>query len=344
MNRRPIVAVDVFCGAGGLTYGLRQVGIKVIRGIDIDVHAKKTYESNNPGAKFVNKDIKRITANEITENIDRSKTLFLLAGCAPCQPFSMQNRKQTVRDSRRSLMSSFARLVDEIVPEYVLVENVPGFMKKSNIYHTEFIKILKRHKYKYAEDILNAAEFGVPQKRKRYVIIASKASTISLPVGTYGNNGKAFKTVADAIKKYPRLKAGGSNRSVPNHVCRSLSLKNLERIALVPRNGGSRNQLPANLTLDCHKNHSGHSDVYGRMRWGMPAPTLTCKCTSFTNGRFGHPTQNRPISVREAAALQTFPDSYVFYGDITKISAHIGNAVPVLLAKKLGLVFKKQNS
>jgi DNA (cytosine-5)-methyltransferase 1 len=341
--KNEIIGIDVFCGCGGLTLGLRQAGINVVKGIDIDKTVEKTYTDNNPGTVFLNKDVKELSKKDLVDEIDRQKASLLLAGCAPCQPFSMQNRQQTMRDSRRSLMSSFARLVDEIVPEYVLVENVPGFMKESNVFHIEFIKVLKRHKYKYAEGILNAAEFGVPQKRKRYVLIASKASTISLPVGTYGNNGKAFKTVADAIKKYPRLQAGGSNRSVPNHVCRSLSPKNLERIALVSRNGGSRNQLPARLTLDCHKNHSGHSDVYGRMRWDMPAPTLTCKCTSFTNGRFGHPTQNRSISVREAAALQTFPDSYVFYGDITRISAHIGNAVPVLLAKKLGLVFKRQN-
>jgi DNA (cytosine-5)-methyltransferase 1 len=337
-----IVAVDLFCGAGGLTAGLRKAGVKVVKGIDIDSEVEKTYKLNNPGSTFLNRDISEITAEDLIQGINRQNDLFLLAGCAPCQPFSLQNRTKR-RDKRKSLMKQVGRLIDLTKPDLVLVENVPGFINKKNRYHTEFIGILKKHKYFFSEGILNARDYGVPQNRRRYVLFASLRSKVSLPEATYGPGKLDYVTVKDAIAKYPRIKAGGSSKSFPNHSSRILSDLNLERLMIIPKDGGSRNSLPKALELKCHNEHNGHYDVLGRMRWDKPAPTLTCKCTSITNGRYGHPTQNRGISLREAAALQTFSDDYIFYGSKTSIAKQIGNAVPVLLAQKLGFALIATN-
>ena len=342
MKRNNITAIDFFCGAGGLTHGLRKAGIDVDKGIDIDGSAKKTYESNNPGSKFIKKDIRKVTTNHLLTGIDRSMNLLLFAACAPCQPFSTQNKIKKKRDSRRSLIEYFAELVDKVVPDYLIVENVRGFGKNSNVYRRTLISVLNRKKYKYSECIIKAEEYGIPQTRHRYVLVASLHGKIDLPKRMYGPGHRfPYKTVRNAIEKYPPIAAGTGIDSIPNHKSPKLSELNLERIKIVPRDGGSRSSLPGRLQLKCHKEYNGHSDVYGRMSWDKPSPTLTCKCNSISNGRFGHPEQDRAISLREAAALQTFPDNYVFVGNDTDIARHVGNAVPVLLSTKLGRVFVK---
>lgn len=330
-----VIAIDFFCGAGGLTFGLRRAGIKVLKGVDNDASVEKTYTENNLGSVFIKKDIREITSKELMKNIDRRGKKLLFAGCAPCQPFSRQNRKSG-RDNRRSLIRAFARLVKEVIPEYVMVENVPGFMKNSNVHREFLLEILKNLGYKFDEGVLDASEYGVPQKRKRYVLLASLGGEIKLPEGTYGKGKLPLATVRDAILKYPPIKAGESHVSIPNHSSRCLSETNLIRIRKIPKNGGSRSSLPKELRLSCHSKHNGHKDVYGRMSWDRPSPTLTCKCYSFTNGRFGHPEQDRAISFREAAALQTFPDNYVFHGNKTDVSKFIGNAVPIIFAQFIG--------
>ena len=335
MKKHNIVGIDVFCGAGGLTFGLSSSGINIITGVDIDGTVEKTYLANNPGVNFLKEDIKKIRSSDLIKDINREKNYFLLAGCAPCQPFSVQNRERK-NDSRKSLMAYFTKLVIKLLPDYIVVENVSGFTNSNNSYHKFLVRSLTKNGYWYDEGILNAADFGVPQNRYRYVLIASRNGPINLPKPKYGHNLKPYKTVLEVIRKYPPLRAGTYSELLPNHKARMLSSINLRRIRLVPKDGGSRSALPKNLELTCHKNHSGHSDAYGRMAWQKPAPTLTCRCTSFTNGRFGHPTQNRAISLREAAALQSFPDSYIFYGNDTDVARHIGNAVPVALAKCLG--------
>jgi DNA (cytosine-5)-methyltransferase 1 len=341
MKNGDITAIDFFCGAGGLTYGLRKAGINVIKGIDIDESAKDTYEKNNPGSKFISKDVRKLDTQTLLENVDRSKSLLLFAACAPCQPFSTQNKKRKEgNDPRRSLIEHFAELVDKILPDYIIVENVRGFGKNSNIHRNKLISVLNKNGYKYSEDVIRSEDYGVPQTRHRYVIVASIKGKISLPKPVYGPERRLpYKTVRDTISKYPQIEAGTGINLIPNHKSRRLLDVNLKRIRLVPKNGGSRNSLPARLQLKCHKEYKGHSDVYGRMRWDRPSPTLTCKCNSISNGRFGHPEQDRAISLREAAALQTFPDHYVFVGNDTDIARHIGNAVPVLLSTKLGKIF-----
>ena len=330
-----IICVDLFCGCGGLTKGLKDVGISVVKGIDVDITAKNTYEKNNPSSMFVEGDLRHMTADMIMDGIDRRGKSMLLAGCAPCQPFSQHNPNSD-GDRRKSLIRCVGAFVEKILPEYVLIENVPAFGNKSNTHHADFIRILKKNGYSFDGGIVNAVDYGVPQKRRRYLLLASRNKAIKIPSGAYGNEERGFRTVRDAIEKFPKIKAGENMPHMKNHIVPKLSKVNLARMRKIPNDGGSRRDLPPHMWLKCHQNHSGHTDTYGRMSWDMPAPTLTCKCTSISNGRFGHPEQNRAISVREAAALQTFPDGYVFCSSATRNAGHIGNAVPVLMASALG--------
>lgn len=341
-----IVAVDFFCGAGGATRGFRQAGIEVIKGIDIDATAKDTYEKNNPGSVFLEANVAKISVKKIMDDIDRKDKRLIFIGCAPCQPFSGLGRDKK-RDLRKPLIVYFGDLITQALPEYVFVENVPGFAKSGNRYFKKFLRMLTRAGYFYEWRILNAKDYGIPQNRKRFVLIGSRFAS---PNGKfirepgYGPGKKQYKTVRDAIARYPPIKAGQRHKEISNHVAKMLSDTNLMRMKNIPHNGGSRKQLPQHLVLECHKKHRGHSDVYGRMKWNTPSPTLTCRCTSITNGRFGHPTQNRGISAREAAALQTFPDNYTFYGNLAGIAKHIGNAVPVLFARRMAEGILKYDS
>ena len=323
-----IACVDLFCGAGGLTRGLLDAGIRVVRGVDTDGTARETYERNNPGSEFMQADIRKVTPSDIIDNVDRGGGL-LLAGCAPCQPFS-RHAPKGIADERRSLIECVGSLVERILPDFVLVENVPGF-RDGNQYRTEFLRMLDDNGYRVDDDVVDAKDYGVPQTRMRYVLLASRRGPISIPKG-----GDKHRTVRDAISKFPAIEAGKQDPGMPNHAAPSLSEKLLERLMLTPLNGGSRRHTPRRLWTGCHLNHTGHTDTYGRMRWDAPAPTLTCRCTSLSNGRFGHPEQHRAISVREAAAIQSFGNSYVFYSYMSRNAAHIGNAVPPRLAKALG--------
>ncbi|MFA6328364.1 MAG: DNA cytosine methyltransferase [Candidatus Micrarchaeia archaeon] len=338
---RKIIAVDFFCGAGGATHGLRKAGIKVLKGLDIDPSAKKTYERNNPGSKFVLADVQTVTEKSVMKGIRRRGKVLLFVGCAPCQPFSLHNRNPKPGDERKSLILSFGRLISKIRPEYIFVENVPRFGKEKNYFFRKFRKMLA-YKYVIQYGIMDAKDYGVPQSRKRFVLIGRLkgfGTDITIPLASHGHGLIPYVTVRDAISKYPRITTRSTSKFPPNHITQKLGPKNLQRIKLIRKDGGSRSDLPPELVLECHKTHRGHRDVYGRMAWNLPSPTLTCKCTSITNGRFGHPEQNRAITVREAAAIQTFPDKYIFYGNLKSISRHVGNAVPVSLAHVIGKMF-----
>lgn len=324
-----ITCIDLFCGAGGLTRGLLDAKIRVIRGVDTDGAVKETYERNNAGAEFVQADIRKISPSDIMDGVDRRGGL-LLAGCAPCQPFS-KHAPKNVRDKRRSLIKCIGSLVESILPDYVLIENVPGFLE-NNRHRIAFLKTLRDNGYHKDEQVVDAKDYGVPQTRRRYVLLASRKGPISVPKGR-----AKPKTVRDMIGNFPEIEAGlNDSPEVKNHVSSGLSDKLLERIKLTPPDGGSRRDTPRNLWTGCHLNHTGHTDTYGRMRWDEPAPTLTCRCISLSNGRFGHPEQHRAISVREAAAIQSFDNDYVFYSSMSNNAAHIGNAVPPRMAKVLG--------
>jgi len=343
--KRDIIAVDLFCSVGGLTRGLLDAGIKVKKGYDIDKKAKETYERNNKGATFIGKDICDLSTIELIEGLDLKNNFFLLAGCAPCQPFSTINNNSDSKDERRNLILKFAKLIKETKPDFVFMENVPGLAgQKGEHIFKEFLQVLDKEEFEYDYDVLNVKDFGVPQNRKRLVLIASKLGPINLPIKTHGLGKKPYLTVRDVISKYPSLLAGEKHKRIPNHECRSLSNTNKERIRYISKDGGSRTDLPNRLILKCHKNHQGHKDVYGRMRWEDVSPTLTCKCISISNGRFAHPEQDRGISIREAATIQTFPEKYIFYGNITNATKWVGNAVPVKFARVFGEHFIKSNN
>ena len=312
-------------------------GLKVVCGIDSDAECKPTYEFNTE-VRFITQDDKQLTLAELTiicKTSDFSRMLF--AGCAPCQPFSKQF-KGVRRQADTVLLNDFARLIRQARPGYVLMENVPGIAKVPGFSaFRRFLKTLEECKYAYQWGILDAKKYGVPQNRRRLVLVASQHSEASLPKPKYGPDRQPYRTVRQAIGHFPAIAAGELHASVPNHAAAILSPINLERLRHTKANGGSRLDWPEHLWLDCHKNdYSGHSDVYGRLAWDSPAPTLTGRCTSISNGRYGHPEQLRAISLREAAAIQSFPDGYVFYGFQKHIAQRVGNAVPVRLAQALG--------
>jgi DNA (cytosine-5)-methyltransferase 1 len=339
-------ALDFFCGAGGLTRGLLDAGISVIAGVDADSRCLETYENNNRPAKFVTADVCDISTAQVWKLLGSRRTSdLLIAGCAPCQPFSTHTKRtrndsaqKLPSDAHATLLGAFARVVAEIRPRCVLVENVPGLVRVPGFStYKRFTRMLKTGGYHIAEGVLDAKRFGVPQTRRRFVLIAVRGRKATLPEPTCGRGKRPHNTVRQAIAHYPPIKAGDKNPLIPNHEAAALSDLNLKRLQLTPLDGGDRRAWPLELELDCHSgDHEGHTDVYGRMAWDKPAPTLTGKCHSISNGRYGHPSQNRAISLREAASLQTFSDSYVFVGLRTQIARQIGNAVPVELAQVLG--------
>lgn len=334
-----IKAIDFFCGAGGLTRGLLDAGIEVLAGVDNDERLHKTYADNNEPSRFINSDINDIDIHELRETLGiQSEDVTLYAACTPCQPFSTLNRLQG-KDKRDILLLDFAQIVKECPPDFIIVENVPGL---NNAYGKEiyeaFLKVLKECGFSEASDLLDARHFGVPQTRKRFILVASRhGNSIALPVPQTDANG--FKTVRDCIEKYPAIADGEASQDLLNHVARKLQPHHKRIVKAVPKDGGSRRDVEdTSILLKCHqKKPHAHKDVFGRMAWDKPGPTLTCRCADVYCGRFTHPEQDRGLSLREAAALQTFEDNYEFFSSsIGGISRQIGNAVPVTLAEQLG--------
>lgn len=343
-----LVAIDLFCGAGGVTRGFRDAGIDVRLGVDSEARFSDTYEKNNPGSRFLSARIEAVTAREILPAIKlASSDKLVVSACAPCQPFSLQNKKSRNHgfgDSRGTLLFEAMRIVRELAEcgrkaDYIFLENVPGATKSMAWQNAK--SFLFECGYAVAFGVVNAADYGVPQSRKRLITIArNQWEFIELPPPTHGPGRLPYVTVGESLAGLPSLSAGMNCDRTANHRARGLSQLNLRRISSVPKNGGSRNSFSDELVLACHKEFRGHRDVYGRMSADKPAPTITTRCVSITNGRFGHPFENRGITVREAARLQAFPDSYVFYGDSLDLEARmVGNAVPVRLASVFGEYF-----
>ena len=332
-----IKAIDFFCGAGGLTRGLLDAGISVVAGIDNDVRIRKTYESNNQPSRFVAADITTLNIDALRQELGISpRDATLYAACTPCQPFSTLNTMYAA-DERKSLLLDFAEIVKQAPPDFIIVENVPGLRKSigKEIYE-KFEKTLDACGFQFDADMLDAKDFGVPQIRKRFILVASRHGPPHLPLPMAQER---FTTVGDAIRRFPAIAHGEESASHKNHVARKMRPHHLRIVEAVPINGGSRSDVAdTSILLKCHqKNPKAHKDVFGRMSWELPAPTLTCRCTDVYCGRFIHPEQHRGISLREAAALQTFGDQYEFFGDsILELARQIGNAVPVRLAKLLG--------
>jgi DNA (cytosine-5)-methyltransferase 1 len=331
-------AIDFFCGAGGLTRGLLDAGISVIAGFDKDAKCRRTYENNNPCVKFIEADIRSLSFESI-KSLLKVGTFndMLFAGCAPCQPFSTQQKGGSLKHDA-TLLNELGRIVEAALPGQILIENVAGLARVQGFSaFRRFINLLERKEYKYIFDIIDAKCYGVPQNRRRLVLVAMRGIRPTLPKPKYGPSLLPFKTVRQAISHFPALEAGKSHPDIPNHSAASIAPLNLERLRNTPHNGGDRRSWPKHLRLECHsKGYEGHTDVYGRMAWDAPAPTLTGRCHSISNGRYGHPVQDRAISLREAAALQSFPDGYIFHESSKHIALQIGNAVPVRLAEELG--------
>lgn len=333
-----IKAVDLFCGAGGLTHGLLNAGIEVVAGYDIAESCRFAYEHNN-NAKFINQSVTELTADEIAKHFEGAE-YRLLAGCAPCQPFSTYSRTtaRTEKDERWDLLSSFGRLVKEVLPEFVTMENVPGLLDQQVF--KDFVSLLALHGYHTDYRVVYCPDYGMAQTRKRLVLVASRLGQMSLIDPTHKPD--SYLTVADVIAHLPPIAAGESHPQDPLHRASILSPINLERIrASTP--GGSWLDWPQELRATCHTKESGKTfpSVYGRMRWDEPSPTITTQCNGFGNGRFGHPTQDRAISLREAAVLQSFPLHYQFVPQgekftISALAKMIGNAVPVKLGEIVG--------
>lgn len=330
--------IDMFCGIGGLTHGFVKEKFKVVAGIDIDDSCRYAYERNN-GARFIKKDITEINADEIIDLFGDAE-IRILVGCAPCQPFSKHTQKEKDRETKEDwrLLYHFFKLIKKVEPIVVSIENVPQIVKHKVF--SDFVDGLKSENYHANWQNVYCPDYGIPQNRTRLVLLASKLGEINLIAPTH--NPENYKTVKMAIGNLESIKAGTSSRKDRLHKSANLSKVNLKRIKKsIP--GSSWRDWDENLRADCHRKESGYTygSVYARMEWNKPSPTITTQFFSFGTGRFGHPEQDRAISIREGAILQTFPRKYKFMSptsllELKKLGRHIGNAVPVRLGEIIG--------
>ena len=338
---KKISAVDLFCGIGGLTHGFQKAGINVNAGIDIDESCSYTFESNCK-TLFINKDIQAVDGDELTSLYGKND-IKILVGCAPCQPFSSYTyKKDKNKDDRWQLLYEFSRLINEVEPEIVSMENVPTLLNfKIAPVFNDFVKQLEAKGYKVWYKVVYSPNYGIPQKRKRLVLLASKLGDIALIPPTHSPEN--YVTVKDAIGDLEKIESGETSKTDFIHKASKLSDKNIKTIKQSKPGGSWKKDWDNNLKLSCHTSDKGKTyvSVYGRMRWDEPSPTMTTFCTGIGNGRFGHPEQDRAISLREAAILQSFPANYKFAENLetlkfAKASKHIGNAVPPKLGEIIG--------
>jgi DNA (cytosine-5)-methyltransferase 1 len=319
-----LTAVDIFAGCGGLTEGLKRAGFRVLGAVEIDQAALDTYEANHPNVKTWHIDIRKLKARTICKYLRiRKRQLDLLAGCPPCQGFSTLrtlNGKRSNRDSRNDLLFEFLRFVDDLRPKAVMLENVPGLAQTNGF--KRFQARMRALGYMGEYKILNAADYGVAQRRRRLIYVASLSSA-----AVFGKRSTRQRTVRDVIQN---LKRAGSSGDPIHDLPERRSQKVKERIKRVSKDGGNRSDLPHDYRLKCHVGCDGFRDVYGRMAWDEVAPTITTGCFNPSKGRFLHPVSNRCITIREAALLQGFPKGYRFHarhGKVT-LAQMIGNALP----------------
>ena len=352
--KKKLKAIDFFCGAGGITCGLQQAGIKVLAGIDIDKTCKETYEYNNKyinydqlkneidGPVYINKDINSLSFRDLMDitDIKQNDDNLILIGCSPCQFWTQLHTSREKSRNSMNLLSQFQTFVKYFKPGYVIIENVPGLekrMKESKL--DKFLDMLDELKYNYKADVLRVSSFGVPQSRKRYILIASRIQKVTLPQPD-DKLAKVIDCIGDKIQ-FPEVEAGHYDDSEFQHTVAKLSEKNIKRLKKTPANGGDRLSWADDdeLQIPAYKDKPDFfRNVYGRIFWNKPGPTITTKFLHTSNGRFAHPEENRGLSIREGATLQTFPQTYHFKGSsMVSIAKQIGNAVPPELAKRIGL-------
>lgn len=327
--------IDLFCGAGGLTHGLISQGIKVVAGVDVDPACKHPFEFNN-SAEFIREDVSNLTSQDLNALFGDAE-VRILAGCAPCQPFSTYSQRyETIGSPRWGLLYQFSRLVKSSLPDLVAMENVPSVAKHAVF--ADFVEALQKMGYSVTQGVVDCSLYGLPQSRKRMVLLASRLGAIQLVAPP----NHRIVTVREAIGGLPAISDGEADPTDPLHIASKLSNLNRERIR-ASRPGGTWRDWPKHLIAECHRRVSGRTypGVYGRMVWDAPSPTLTTQFYGFGNGRFGHPDQHRAISLREGAILQGFPRSYSFVpkdGQVhfKALGRMIGNAVPVTLGEVIG--------
>ncbi len=330
---KTLKAIDFFCSGGGMTSGMRKAGINVIAGIDNDPDVKETYEKNNLGTQFIQADVFNLKESDLSNKtgIQKNDNDLILIGCSPCQYWSIIQTDKNKSQKTKDLLKEFHRFVKYYNPGYVVVENVPGIERKADESGlTDFITDLKKRGYSVKCNVYKLNEYGVPQSRKRFSLIATRVNECEIEPA----KSKSTPIVRDFLGEkngFKKVKAGYKDTSAFNHTVAGLSKENLETLKRTPKNGGN--------SVKVRKIYSGtgFGDSYSRMSWDKPAPTITTKFFSISNGRFSHPDEDRAISLREGATLQTFDKKYTFYTKSVQATARmIGNAVPPIFSQKIG--------
>ncbi|MDO3643492.1 DNA cytosine methyltransferase [Mucilaginibacter sp. L3T2-6] len=335
-------AVDFFCSGGGMSYGLQNSGIEIIAGIDFDKNCEQTYKANIKTAEFILADVFDLKESDLETKLSLKKNddNLVLIGCSPCQFWSIINTDKKKSKDTKNLLKEFRRFVEYFTPGYVVVENVPGVLtKKRESGLSGLINWLKKNKYKVHYDVHEVSEYGVPQHRKRFTLIANRITKKKIaPI-----KSEKRLTVRDVIglaNGFPNVNPGNKDQSDFMHTVAGLEDINKKRLLLTDKNGGTRIAYAdiEELAPKCHKNDSiNFKDTYGRMWWDRPSPTITTKFFSISNGRFAHPEEDRAISLREGAVLQSFPKNYIFKTtSIANTARMIGNAVPPKYAESIG--------
>jgi DNA (cytosine-5)-methyltransferase 1 len=338
-----LTSIDLFSGAGGLSCGLVSEGFKIAAAVELDPISAKSYALNHTEANIIVDDIRRLSGPYLLQqaNVSRGE-LDLLTGCPPCQGFSTLRTKRKEKlgaDPRNDLISEILRLVRSMRPRALVVENVPGLAKDNRF--DDFRHGLQKSGYRSQYEILNASDFGVPQRRKRLVLVALRGR--DLPIN-WSSHCSEEKTVRGAIG---HLKPAGSSGDILHDIPENRTPAMMTRIRATPKNGGSRRDIPRELQCSCHlRGSGGYFDVYGRMAWDSVSPTITSGCSNPSKGRFLHPEEDRAITLREAALLQTFPSNYKFCLERGKdhVARQIGNAFPPELIRPIAKVIKNELS
>jgi DNA (cytosine-5)-methyltransferase 1 len=348
-GRQPI-AIDLFAGCGGLTAGLRAAGFRVVAAVEKDPDAAESYVANHPDVFLLDEDIRKVDPQALWDALElpEKQRLDLIAGCPPCQGFTRLTENSRRRDRRNGLVRDYLRFVEVLRPRACMLENVPGLARtrKGRRYFNELLSGLRDLGYLVTHKVVELADYGVPQFRKRLVLLACEDTELPIPGPTHGNPAaepcrQRWRTVADAIDFLPEppsrraVRRGEARPRYSWHYSRDVAPLVTQRLRHALSSGQGRSTLPAFLQLECHKRRpDGYYDVYGAMDWCLPSPTITSGCTNASKGRFGHPGSPRPLTAREAALLQTFPVTYKFKGSgLESVAAQIGNALPRRFAK-----------
>lgn len=343
-NRNKLKAVDFFCSGGGMSYGMQDAGIEIFAGIDFDENCKATYEANIKGAKFILADVFDLKESELEDMLSLKKNddELILIGCSPCQFWSIINTDKTKSMKSKNLLVEFSRFVKYFRPGYVVIENVPGVLrKKEESGLDEFIEWLNNNGYGNPHfKVHNVNDYGVPQSRKRFTLIATRLSKEEVKPLECEGKRTVVKDVLGVDNGFYKIEAGHKDTTDFLHTVPSLSIVNKKRLEKVAKNGGNRLGFAndSELQLDCFIGRDdSFKDTFGRLWWDKPSPTITTKFFSISNGRFVHPEEDRALSIREGATLQSFPLTYKFKGtSIANIARMIGNAVPPKYATAIG--------